>query len=181
MINLIPSNAKKSIALEYWLRVCTSWFILWSGTLIIGACILIPAYALITIQVGVYESSAKIAQESVESYDQVSQNLKTASEQAKLIVDSTSEPKIYMYIGLFERLQAPGIILTKIILSREEEGLSPVILDGTAIDRESLARFRDRLLTEPSINSVDLPIANLAKDKDIQFTLSVIMDNTVSI
>lgn len=181
MINLIPSNAKKSITLEYWIRVCTAWFFLWSTALLFGVVALIPAFLLINIQVSVFESSAKIAQESVESYAQVTKSLETSTSQAKLIVDARSVPVINDYISLFESLQGPSIELTKITINRSDKGIEPVSLAGTAFDRESLAAFRDRLLADPAVTAVDLPISNLAKDKDIQFTLTVTIDNKVSL
>lgn len=181
MINLIPGNAKKSITLEYWLRVSTSWFFLWAATFLVAIFILVPAYVLINIQVSVYENSAKIAQERITSYEEVSNSLKNASEQAKLIVDGTKQTMMNEYIALFEQLQYPGIELSKVALARSDKGVTPVILDGRAVDRESLAAFRDRLLAEPTVEAVDLPISNLAKDKDIQFTLTVTMDNEVSL
>lgn len=179
MINLIPSNAKKSITIEYWLRVCTSWFVLWAVTLFVSVIVLVPAYVLINIQVSVYESSAKIAQESVTSYEEVSKNLKQASEQAKLIVNSDDDTNIYAYVDLFEQLQDSSIMITKVAVNRTEKGVAPVTVDGRAVDRESLAAFRDRLLAEESVSSVDLPISNLAKDRDIQFTLTVTMDSKI--
>lgn len=122
MINLIPENAKKSITLEYWLRVSTSWFFLWSATFVVAIFILVPAYVLINIQVSVFENSAKIAQERITSYEEVSNNLKKASEQAKLIVDGSKETMMNQYTALFEKLQYPGIELSKVALARTDKG-----------------------------------------------------------
>lgn len=181
MINLIPNQAKKSVTLEYWLRVATSWFVLWAVALIIGICVLVPTYVLINIQVSVYEESARAAEDSVANYGSVSKDLITASKQARVIVDDSNKTSIHDYVNLFEGLTGNGITLSEVSLNRSAEGIAPVSVAGKAVDRESLAAFRDRLLNEASIASVDLPISNLAKDKDIQFNLTVTMNNEVSL
>ena len=57
----------------------------------------------------------------------------------------------------------------------------PVNITGTATDRQSLASFRDRMLAHPLISEVNLPISNLATDKDIQFSITVTMTNQTDV
>lgn len=173
MINLIPPSAKKSTLIEYWMRVVTAWFILFSIVLIAGAGILLPTYVLISSQVGVYEESAAAASEKVANYENVSEQLVQASQQAKLIVDEMTLPVFSGYIDMFEQLQGEGIQIESIEMSRDGLAISPIIIDGTASDRQTLASFRERLLEKEEIILVDLPISNLAKDSNIQFSLTV--------
>lgn len=181
MINLIPGTAKKRVAHEYWVRVATAWFFLWSFALILGACVFIPAYVLINTQVSVYTESAKVAQETVDDYEKVSRDLTASGKQARVILEASDKTPIHKYVSLFESLQGPGITLSKISLARDDTGLSPVTLSGEASDRASLAAFRDRLLAEEVLKEVDLPISNLAKDSDIQFIITVTMANKIAL
>ena len=178
MINLIPSSARRSLLIEYWVRVLSTWLILWSVSLFASALILYPAYVLIGSQVAVYETSAKEASQKVASYENVSMSLVQASVQAKAIMDELSIPVFSDYIELFEGLQGTGIQINKIGLSRVDNGIAPVLLVGIADNRQSLASFRDRLLAEEQVVSVDLPISNLARDKDIQFSITVTLKNS---
>ncbi len=177
MINLIPSSAKKSLLTEYWVRVSSTWLILWSIAFFVGASILYPAYVLIGSQVSVHEDSAKIASQKVASYESVSAALTRTSLQAKVIIDELSGTLFSKYITLFENLQGSGIQLNKIQLSRTNLMIKPVLIEGVASDRQSLASFRDRLLSVENVKSADLPISNLASDKDIQFSITVTFNN----
>jgi hypothetical protein len=173
MINLIPPQAKKSLMIEYWVRVASTWLILWSITLIVSTIILLPTYVLIGTQVSVYKTSAEEASLKVASYKDVSRSLVNASQRARILVDESGLADISEFITLIEGLQGSEVELSQINLNRIENGFDPMIVSGTATDRQALASFRDRLLAEEKISSVDLPISNLARDKDIQFTITV--------
>ena len=58
-------------------------------------------------------------------------------------------------------------------LSRDGESVREISISGTAASRQALADFRNRLREEDGVESVDLPISNLAKDRDIPFELTV--------
>ena len=176
MINLIPPVAKKSIILEYWVRVFTVWLLLIAFAVVVGISVLLPPYVLVTSQVDVYTESAEQASAKIATYENVSVDLIKASQQARIIVDSSKSFTMSRYIYLFESLQNPGISLSQIKLLRTETGIAPISLSGIATNRQMLADFRDRLLDEEEVSTVDLPISNLAKDKDINFSIIVVMN-----
>jgi hypothetical protein len=80
-------------------------------------------------------------------------------------------------VGLFTSLQGADILITRLSLIQKDAKILPVSITGTATDRQALATFRDQMLAHPLITEVDLPISNLASDKDILFSLSVTMAN----
>lgn len=175
MINLIPQTAKKKLRVEYWVRVVTVWFLLWSIALLVGALLLLPSYVLIGSQVTAYETSAAEAFEKVANHENTTDGLIAASRQAKMAVDEAEQPVLSSYVTLFEGLQDHTIQLNSIKLSRESNGVGPVILSGLADDRLALSSFRDRLLEEELVETADLPISNLTQDKDIPFNLTVVL------
>lgn len=181
MINLIPPKAKKSLVIEYWVRVASVWFILWSVVILVAASILFPAYVLISSQVDVYATSAAEASEKVASFEDVSVSLVQASQEARAIMNESEIEQFSDYIDLFSNLERESIYISEISLQRTEAGISPVTLSGIASDRQSLASFRDRLLAEPVVESVELPISNLAQGSDISFSLIVVISETESI
>lgn len=181
MINLIPPSAKKSIVKEYWFRVCSTWMYLWAFALVCCTAIVFPAYVLIGSQVDVYEVSAAQASEKVADYQQATVALVRSSQQASSVVNESRVEKFSEYLLLFEGLQGGTIDISQIKISRGVEGIDPVQIIGTAADRQSLASFRDRLLSQQVVSEVDLPIANLARDKDIQFTLTVVLNKQMQL
>lgn len=180
MINLIPPQAKKRIQLEYWLRVFSVWATLWSGALIIGIAILIPSYVLIVSQVKVYSESAAAASQKILNFENVSKELGRSSQQAGTLLMGLKQPLLTEYTSTFKSLEEPGIAISKITMTRVDTGLSAAQISGEAESRQALADFRDRLRAQPDVSAVDLPISNLAKDKDIQFSLSVSFTNATS-
>ena len=178
MINLIPPTAKKKIVLEYWTRVVSVWFLTWSATLVLGAFVMIPTYVLINLQVSSFSDSAATASQKIATMQDVSKDLTVANNQAKALIDSFKFSSLSDSAKQFTQLENSDLTLSQISIGRTKEGVGPVMLSGEASNRQALADFRDRLLASPQVDGVDLPISNLAKDKDIQFTLTVTMKKT---
>lgn len=178
MINLIPPGAKKSITLEYRLRVLSVWFFASAVALVLGACVLVPSYVLINVQISALSSSAASASQKLATLKDVSKELDLASKQARALINGLQYNQMSDYAALFRKLESNEVTFSQISINRSKDGVSPIQLSGTATSRQTLATFRDQLLAEPVIESVDLPISNLAKDKDIQFSLTVTMKKT---
>jgi hypothetical protein len=177
MINLIPRSAKKNIVTEYWVRVLSTWLLLWAFALMCGAAILFPAYILVSSQVAVYEESALLASQKVADYESASVALVRASQQAREVVQQNEALTVSSYLDLFTDLQGPDISISRLTLTQEGEEILPINITGSATDRQSLASFRDRMLDNAQITEVNLPISNLASDKDILFSITVTMNN----
>lgn len=175
MINLIPSSAKKSIVMEYWLRVLSVWCFTWAFALVIGIFLLVPVYVLINLQVSTLSESAAQASEQLANLKDVTGEFNLANEQARVLIDGSKRQPLSMHSALFRELETNEVTLSSITIVRAKEGIAPVALGGQAANRQALANFRDSLLTLPQVASVDLPIANLAKDRDIEFNLTVTM------
>lgn len=173
MINLIPPQAKKSLLKEYWVRVFSIWLTLWSVILLLSAVVLLPTYVLIGTQVDVYKNSAEQASQKVAGFQDVSKDLVLASQEARFLVDESLLPDLSDYVTLFEELRGVDIELNKISIMRDGSDMRPASISGLAKDRQSLASFRDRMLADSQIIDVNLPISNLTRDKDINFTITV--------
>jgi hypothetical protein len=173
MINLIPPSAKKKIVLEYWVRAISVWFYTWAAALLLGAFVMVPVYVLVNLQVSSSSESAASAGQMLASYDEVSKQITISNQEAKALLDSKKYKLLSRYLDTFFSLETSEVSISQISLSRVKEGVSPVQISGSANTRQALASFRDQLLALPDVDSVDLPISNLAKDKDIQFALTV--------
>lgn len=176
MVNLIPPSAKKSVIIEYWIRVVTVWSVLGSITAVLFAATLIPVYVLVESRISAYEASANLASQKIASFEHVSRELAQSSQQAQLIMTSSGSSLSELVYAL-SALEGSGVALSDMFIQRAVTGVEPVKLSGVARDRQALSDFRDRLLAQPDIESVDFPISNLAKDRDIQFSMTVTMTN----
>lgn len=175
MINLIPPVVRKAIVKEYWVRVVSVFLFVASAVALISIVFLSPVYVLVSAQVDVYAQSASEAALRVAEYDVSAGALVEANGMAQKIVELREVDNFSAATELLESLQSADIVLEGFEFGRDADGyLAPVQVNGEASTRQALADFRDRLLAEPTVSEVNLPISNLAKDKDIQFSLSVV-------
>lgn len=177
MINLIPPTAKKKIITEYWVRVISVWMLIFGVVLLVVSLLFLPVYVLVTSQVEVYETSAKEAVAKVAEYDLSASTLAEANVQAQMLIELRQMKPFSDLIDDFSALQGDAISIINFDFKRTGMKLSSVQLIGKAEDRKALADFRDAMMTLPEVKDVYLPIANLAKDKDINFSISVTLND----
>lgn len=181
MVNLIPPSAKKSVIVEYWLRVLTVWALILTVIAILFAITFLPVYVSVDTKIDAYQESAALASQKIASFESASKDLARSTQQAQLLLSSRNETSLSKIINLFDSLEISGIEFSQVNVSKVAGGgLAPVTLSGNARDRQALADFRDRLLAQDSIKAVDFPISNLAKDRDITFSITVTMSNELS-
>jgi hypothetical protein len=175
MINLIPPAVRKAIVKEYWVRVTSVFLCIAAGVALTSILFLSPVYVLISSQVDVFAQTANEAAMRVAEYDVSAAALVEANGMAQKIVDLREVDKFSTAVELLESLQGATIELDGFEFGRSLDGsLAPVEVTGEAATRQALADFRDRLLADKTVAEVNLPISNLAKDKNIQFSLSVV-------
>lgn len=153
------------------------WFLLWSATLLIGIFIFVPSYVLLDSQVSAYKDSAESASEKIANYKKVSDELTRSGKLAAVMKENFALGYTSDYVALVRNLEHSGITISEIGIERTDKGIAPIRISGVAADRQALAAFRDRALEEEQITVVDLPISNLAKDRDIPFEITATIGN----
>lgn len=178
MINLIPPDARTRITTEYWIRAVTVWlFLLAVGAVLAGA-FLLPSFVLVTSQVRSFAVEAEEAKASVAHGDGTARALVVASDQARLLMEIERTKRFTEVIDVVSEAANEGIDVREYSFVRSAGGVAPVRVGGTAATRQSLAVFRDALLAQASVSAVDLPISNFAKDRDIEFSLTLTIAST---
>ncbi len=176
MTNLIPPAAKKKVVFEYWTRVVCAWGVLWSVCILVGAFLLWPTYVLLTGNNSAYASFFSAASERSDEYEELSKQLVVTSLQAKQIVELSNQMKLSDVLSDIWSVTDQDVIeVDKLTIDRDEAGLAPIVISGNASDRKSLAAFRDELQKLEYVTNVELPIKNLAKNEDINFSLQVLV------
>lgn len=175
MTNLIPQTAKKKVVLEYWTRVVSVWIFILSGIFIISSILLIPVNFIINSQIELYSAPAEDAGKDANEFNLSTSVLIKSSNKAGLITDLENRKRFSNVFSLIESLVNNGITIESVALSREEDGLAPILITGKASTRQALADFREILLSNEEIETVFLPISNLTRDKDINFNVTVTM------
>lgn len=174
MINLIPPAAKKSVIREYWKRVITVWLLLFSSALIILVVFLLPTYVALQTEIGLLDEKVAVNAGLLSAYDVSATELVTANAQAKLLLDSESEISLSEIIIKLDTIAGKDVSINNYIFESKIDN-NTIVLSGVAVTRQALALFKDTIGKEEEVASVDLPIPNLIKDKDLIFTMTIKM------
>lgn len=173
MTNLIPPHAKKQLVYAYWIRVVSAWALLWAVSLLVGLLLLWPTYLLISGTNQAYYATALTAGERTTIYDDMTSELAKANDQAKLVIINAQASRISTLLDDIWSQVGPGIAVSGIGINRTNVGVEPITISGEATNRQTLSTFRDQLAALPYVDGVDLPIENLAQNQDINFILTV--------
>lgn len=173
MINLIPPHAKDIVQRHYWMRVSTVWLWLVAVAASIIAILQIPTLVFIS---GL--ANATLSRD--DAYEADRANLaefeRVIAETDILINHLTPKSDTVRYtdiIGRLDALAVDGIRLSGMALRTEQAGSVTIDVQGFAPTRQALSKLGESVKQLHGVTEVRLPLSNLAKDRDILFTMSV--------
>ncbi len=179
MINLLPHSAEARLKALYRYRLATAVCILSACVALATLCMLLPSYVLLQSQVRAYEETSLAIKEEQADVMELSEKIKAANllseEIAKYesrLVFSEVTQKIADIAG--ERIEIE-------VVGYEEKPDTPtgLVVSGRAATRNDLTAFSANLIADPMFLSADVPIQNLASDRDVSFTITVVLDSTL--
>lgn len=175
MINLIPPDAQSQVKKEYWLRVVTVWVILIASACVVVVTLYVPVYVLVRSQLDAYLQAYTQASVESESFKDSEDAVERSNEIAELL--SAANKALPFSTVMSELEQVSGnhnIAISEFVFTRDKGKLQPVVLKGTAVSRLDLTSFKDSVESHELFKSAELPLSNLAKDKDIIFSMTII-------
>lgn len=172
MINLIPPTAKKSIKREYIKRVLTVWLILFSVAFAILAVFLLPTFVALRGEISSLEENAAAGLARVSQYDVSATELINANTLAKMLLERATTSSPSEVINTLTTIAGTKVPLTNFLFSNVAT-VGKITVSGVAATRQDLAVFRDAVSKDERFSTVDLPISNLIKDKDLLFTMNI--------
>lgn len=176
---LLPETEVKTFRREYRTRliIFLSFFI--SFAVLIGICSLAPAYIYSYSQekeaLGKAQSIQKSLKES--GTDEIFQDLRQASEiMARLKGNTSPKPFVDIVTSIIADKNT-GIKINSFgfteIINASSTPIFSVNISGKSGTRESLVSFKKKLESDEYIQSVELPVSDLAKSKDIDFSMKL--------
>ena len=181
MINLIPPAARKNIIKEYWVRVVTVWLFLAGTVSLIILFLLLPTYVLIGMQNNLLKQDVATASLKSHSYDVSATVLLNANRQAQLLVDTREVTPFSLYTNKLEKLAGTKVTIQEMRFSRLESLAGTIQISGVSNTRQNLADFRDAIEADQNFSTVDLPISSLVKDRDLLFSMEIVLATTTAI
>lgn len=167
--------------IEYWVRAVSVGLVLASAALLVVAVLLLPPYVLLNGLVSTKQASLDETKEKTSEYDISAKSLVQATALARLVVEGDRTPSFTNLVAVIEAARDPALVTIEgYDFSLVDGQATPVIVSGNALTRQSLADFRDRLVASERVTAVDLPLSNLAKDRDLPFSLTVTFASTTT-
>jgi hypothetical protein len=177
MFNVLPDILKKQIKTEYklhrWLVIAFAVFFLQISAVILFLPSWVNSFSRereLTAQVNSISSSS-----SYQNADAASAIIQTNNVKLGIINSSFMYPKIIPLIKSILSDKTSGIRLNELFYASSNATSGIISFGGVSDTRESLIAFVDSLEQSKVFKKVDLPISNLAKNKDIEFSISLII------
>ena len=181
MINLIPPHARKQVRIEYWVRVISVWVLLVTSAFVIIGLLLIPSLVLVRSQLQVYDGAYQTASDQNDVYKSLEKEVRDANNIAQQLMSTEGTPLFTELIEDVENIAKGKVTIQSISFQRNEQGIVEKInIMGNSESRVLLVAFRNAIEQHDAFSSAELPLSNLAKDKDIPFSIEIVVDNSVN-
>ncbi len=171
MFNLLLPSDKATLYREYMLRVVIVATGAFLTVVTIGIVFLFPSYVWLRMNEGAIFEKRAVTQKAAP----VNEELATTVNDAKQTIAILNTKKQISFRELIENVikeRGAGIKLSSIeyVIT---EGKLTLKLSGISADRESLVAFSKALSKDPAYATVNVPISNYVKDRNIEFSLSI--------
>ena len=178
MFNLLPENLRKEIVKEYRFRLS---IIIILFVIIIQLSFLVflfPSWLTSFYKEKDFSARGDEADRSLLSLDISSTTayIKSLNSTLSVIDNSLDYPEFVPIINEVLSKKTTGIRLSSINYSADSKTAGTLNITGMSDKRDTLVSFVDKLKDVSYLKKVDLPISNLAKDKNIDFSININVD-----
>ena len=178
---LLPEKEMKSLKREYRTRVFIVLCFFVSCGIIIGIIYLFPAFILSYSQGKDSLEKIDTIQKSRElrGIDTISEELSDNYQMIKKLKTDNGMTKVSEIVFEISKLRPSQISLTSFQINKTKETATSsisVIIQGKAAARESLITFKKNLENDKRIIKVELPVSDLAKSKNISFSVRLTLN-----
>lgn len=173
MINLIPPPAKRALRREYWTRITTVWLWLVVLVLAVSAIFAAPSFVLVSTQLDAYEQQLQAATAAADEQDQLAAAVQQSNSEAAAAYQLGTVTAFMPHYDAITGVQPADVTLQNFIFNREEGVITNIVVSGSATTRRSLTSFSEALVASPYFVSADVPLADLAAQQDLSFSLTI--------
>lgn len=178
-MNLLPSEEKGILKRGFKIRVFILLNIFLTIFFIAAAIFLIPPYFLAKEQLSVISSlNTSIKPEDEESINKTLLIPTEIQNKINFFETNLRNKKAYDAITEVVSLKEAGIKINSILFSKVPQGTDAevtILISGKADRRDALIDFQTALRDSGEFQSVDVPVSSLAKDKDLPFSINLII------
>lgn len=175
MFNLTPTSLKERISKDYKERLFVVWLFSISVFSIILLIFLLPTFVYVYFEEKNTRTNADLIKNSVQfkKADDVVIAIKETNEQLKALVAAQDPQSPTDIIQKSIQSKNSFIHINEIEYKSVTATTSTLVLTGVADKRESLQDFVTKLKSVEGFSDVVLPVSNFAKDKNIDFSITI--------
>lgn len=176
MFNLIPPRGKKIVKYEYYLRVGGTLALLFAGVFLLLTVALVPTYVLLEAQIKALESEQQQSAEDEDIFQVADREVTLTREMLAQLKRAPRTKLPSTVISEIRDIASPTITLHNFTIASEVGVVETVQIQGQAPTREVLAGFKSALEESALFDSVTLPIADLARDENLPFAITITLE-----
>lgn len=173
MINLLPPNGKKRVVVDYWIRVLSVLCILLGVSFLFTSALLLPTYFYLSFQAHALDISELDLSQDVMSFKELEDEINIANDISDVLNETPRYIEASRVIEEINTFAGEQIFVSNISIEKRDSQIIAVQVNGVADDRVSLVQFRDDAEANEFFSEVELPLSNLAQDRNIPFSLSL--------
>jgi Tfp pilus assembly protein PilN len=176
MYHFLPLVEKRILRREYRVRFAIACLVVLSFVTMLGGVFILPAWILADIKEQTVDKRLSILHDVVTKKQNLELNvvLDNTKKEMKLLRSEEDFLSFRTVLGAVIENKTSGVSLQQFSFSRiSAEGDVAISVRGVYRDRDSLVNFRKNLEREKFFTRVDLPIANLAKGRDAEFSIEL--------
>jgi hypothetical protein len=179
MFNLLPESLRDGLKKEYRLRRLTIILIFVVFIELSFLIFLFPTWLnSLYKEKGLAAEALKSGQVSVdENLNGTISTIKTLNSKLSTI-DMLNYPGILPFIDIILSKKTKSISITQINYASSDSNNATLSISGISANRDSLVSFVKSLEDSKSFKSVNSPISNFAKDKNINFSINLVISQS---
>lgn len=167
--NLLTKEYKKRIAQEYLLRLGTVFALLMAVAFFVGIASLVPSYLDLVMNMRVNKTILSNGSEDTKDNKELLREIKETSFLMGVLEEGNDKEKLSDIVRDTLTLRPEGVV---VVGFRYERTSGKFTVDGIARTRDLVAPYARSLEENERFVEVPVPIADLAKNTDLEFTLS---------
>ncbi len=178
MFNLLPENLRVNIKKEYFVRkvVLSLVFVIFLQTVFL--IFIFPSWLISSYKEKEVVSRGEEMNKYLSSLNVASttSNIRMINQKLAVIDGALSYPEMVPIIKNILSKRTSAIKIVDVVYISDGEKSASVSIKGKSETRESLLSFVKSLQDTNLFKSVDLPISNLTKDKNLSFSIEIKID-----
>jgi Tfp pilus assembly protein PilN len=176
MLNLLPTEEKNAVRLEYRRRLWSVALVMSLFILFCVALMLLPSFVKVNLGIAQIKNTLDVLNKKPAVSDY--QDLESAIKETKAKLETLNKGTVG-YVQMADEIKRAlknkpdGIRIENIIWLSSGDSGKELMLDGKAANRDSLSKYYAALNSDNAFAGVTLPISDFAKQEGAQFSITI--------